>query len=137
MERRRARLAQLLRFAVAGSLTVSAPALAANWKYIATDIDGSLVYIDLDSIKVEGDGHVGTFWEKWDYSHNVREKNHILMQQWRANCAANTLTLLAYTSYDVHNRITASLTIPPYGRDVSAVVPESVGENILQAVCHS
>lgn len=108
------------------------PAAAANWIYVTTGVNGTVIYYDADTIQRSGDQI--TVWRKLDHSRDKTIKAREAKDRYRYDCAERTDTLLAYTDYYPDGRIEAD-NIPTYRQEASPVTPDTVGETILETVC--
>jgi ARC6-like, IMS domain len=118
------------------SLVVSAPASARQW--ISIHSADPVVLIDVDSIK--GAGESRTFWSKTEYSQERlisgyrRYKSATTLQY--VNCVTEQIGVLRVITYDAQGDVIFSNDDNreiPY--KLSTIVPESIGEAMLQYVC--
>jgi hypothetical protein len=109
-----------------------APAYAANWVYLATNRNGAVFYYDSDTIRRSG--NQVTFWRKDDHSRNKTVKQRETKARWRYDCAMRTYTLLQLTNYYADGKL-ETFTWDAYEQKENAVTPDTVGEDILEAVC--
>jgi hypothetical protein len=116
----------------AALLMAAAPALAANWVYVTTNDVGSDYYYDSDTI--QRSGNQVTFWQKTDHSRDKTVKERESIDRYRFDCAMRTRTLLQVTNYypDGNNE---SYTFSTYEQKENAVIPDTAGESMLEAVC--
>lgn len=109
-----------------------APAYAANWVYVTTSDVGSNYYYDSDTI--QRFGNQVTYWEMVDHSRDKTVKARESKDRYRCDCAERTRTLLQATSY-YRNGTSETFTWDAYEQTEAAVIPGSVGEAMLEAVC--
>ena len=109
-----------------------APAYAANWVYVTTNDIGIDYYYDSDTI--QRSGNQVTFWQKADYSRVKARKERESKDRYRYDCAMRTRTLLQATNYypDGNNE---TYTYNTYEQKEKAVIPDTTGEVMLEAVC--
>jgi hypothetical protein len=109
-----------------------APAYAANWVYLATNRNGTVFYYDSDTIRRSG--NQVTVWEKADHSRNKTVKQREEKSRWRYDCAERTRALLQLTNYYPDGKLETFIW-DAYEQKETAVTPDTVGEDILEAVC--
>jgi hypothetical protein len=114
------------------ALTPMAPAYAANWVYVAKNTNGAVFYYDSDTIRRSG--NQVTVWEKVDHSRNKTVKMREEKSRWRYDCEERTRALLQLTNY-YPDRQPETFTWNAYEQKEGAVTPDTVGEDILKAVC--
>jgi hypothetical protein len=114
------------------ALMPMAPAYAANWVYVATNINGAAYYYDSNTIRRSG--NQVTVWEKADYSRDKTVKMREEKSRWRYDCAERTRTLLQLTNYYPNGKL-ETFTWNTYEQEQTAVTPDTLGEKILEAVC--
>ena len=121
----------LLGAAAALSLAAT-PAFAANWVYVGTLDSGTDIHYDADTIRRSG--NQVTVWDKLDHSRDKKFEERERKRQYRYDCAERTVTLLASIAYypDGTNK---SFTWKKYEQEPRPVVPETVAERTLEAVC--
>ena len=118
--------------AAAALVLAATPAFAANWVYITSVKSGTFHYYDADTIRRSG--NYVTVWEKRDHSFDKTVKARETKTQIRFNCAERTLTVLDFTKYYPDGK-TETTTVPRYQHEVQSVIPDTIGETILKAVC--
>jgi len=118
--------------AVAAITMAAAPAFAADWIYVTTDVNGAVIYYDADTIQRSGDQI--TVWRKWDHSRDKTVKERETKSRSRYDCAERTITLLTYINYFPDGKVETD-TYPTYRQTAVPVIPETVGEEMLNAVC--
>ena len=109
-----------------------ASALAANWIYVAANEVGTVFYYDADTI--QRSGTQVTVWMKWDHSRDKTAKERERKGRSRYDCEQRTETLLNSTVY-YPNGQNRSFTWEAYDQSARPVVPDTVGEAILETVC--
>jgi hypothetical protein len=109
-----------------------APAYAANWVYVTTSDRGSDYYYDSDTI--QRSGNKVTYWEKVDHSRDKTVKRRESKDRYLCDCAMRTRTLLQATSY-YPDGTNEAFSYNTYEQKEHAVIPDTVGESMLEAVC--
>lgn len=112
--------------------TIATPAFAANWVYVLTNDTGTVYYYDSDTIQRSGQWVI--VWEKWDHSRDKTVPQREQKIRWRYDCAGRTSTPLQLTKY-FPNRTNETITWETYQQKAAAIIPETVGEAQLKAVC--
>jgi hypothetical protein len=126
---------RLLSAAVLGLSVASlaTPAFAADWIFAdAIDANGTLHYYDADTI--QRTGNQVTVWEKWDHSRDKTEKIRERKLRVRYDCAERTSTSLNTIIYFPDGK-TEFFTWEAYQQTADPVVPESIADAKLNAVC--
>lgn len=117
-----------------GATTVS----ASDWVYVGTSGTGSPYYIDVQSLKRDGD--IVTAWQKIDslkdkFDKDKSEPSYESLNQWDYNCSKRTI----YPLYQINrfrNKPDESLNFYSLGyRGGFPVIPDSSGEVLLNFVC--
>ena len=108
------------------------PAFAANWVYVGSDINLSVWYYDADTI--QRSGNLITVWKKIDTSRDKTEKRSQNISRQRYDCSKRTVTFLNSTSYYPDGTI-KSFTWETYEQETDPIIPESMAETMLEAVC--
>ncbi|HEX8654014.1 MAG TPA: surface-adhesin E family protein [Allosphingosinicella sp.] len=111
----------------------SSAALAADWVEVSRAENGMITYYDAESVRVTG--NTLRVWLRRDLSRVRTERARESRQQWEVDCVDRTESLLTFVDYGPDGRVIASQTIPAYSRRVNAIVPDTVGETIANAVC--
>jgi hypothetical protein len=114
------------------AVTPIAPAYAANWVYVTENEKNAVYYYDSDTIR--GSGNQVTAWVKVDHSRDKTVKAREALTRYRFDCADRTWTLLSTTDYYPNGK-TETFTWETYEQKEIAVVPDSVMEGVLEAVC--
>jgi hypothetical protein len=110
----------------------AAPAFAANWVYVTTHANGADYYYDSDTI--QRSGSQVTVWRKLDHSRNKTVKYREEKSQYRYDCSRRTYTLLNIITYYPDGKV-ESFTWKAHEQEIESVVPETVSEAVLEAVC--
>lgn len=108
------------------------PAAAANWVYVTKSANGSVYYYDADTVQRSGD--LITAWEKSDHSNDKTKKERESKDRYRYDCSNRTSTLLNSINY-YPDGASKSFTWENYEQKNEPVIPETIGEAILEAVC--
>lgn len=109
-----------------------APAFAVNWVYVTESDNNAVWYYDSDTIK--SSGNQVTVWIKVDHSRDKRVKYREALTRYRYDCAERTSILLQATDYYPDGKI-ETFTWETYEQKERAVTPDSVMEDMLEAVC--
>jgi len=113
---------------------VAALAVAADWVKVSTAGDGTVVSIDASTVRVvKGRPQV---WVKLDRSLVPTSPFVHAKTLWKIDCHADTMIVLASTSYDAVGGVRASQTYPDSAERYEAIVPESYGASIKQLLCN-
>jgi hypothetical protein len=115
----------------AAVMGLAGTAQAASWLEVGISTTGTKVAVDVESIRRDG-GKVSV-WVKYDYTKNASIKAREAKRLMKYDCDAQTATTLSLVSYDAQGGVISSETrafsVP------EPVVPESVGEAIMQVAC--
>jgi hypothetical protein len=115
---------------------LAAPAAAANWKYIATADNETMLWLDTESIRSLSENRY-QIWVKHDFS-RVRSRAERESKQLQIiHCDTRSYDLVSWIMYMPDGSIASSHTLKSYEREVSPIVPDSVLESILDQVCVS
>lgn len=119
---------------LAGSLLVVSTAIASNWADVY-DEDDATIYVDKDSIKVNG--NVVTHWEKWVYKKIQTSANGKPYKSRSAyahiDCKEKTRGFTRLIEYDEDGTVVFSHDYP---LDMKPIQPASRMDAISYAVCH-
>ncbi len=112
-----------------GATTVS----ASDWVYVTSDKGGGVIYIDVESLKRDGD--IVTAWEKVDSRKNKSEPSYESLYQLDYDCSKRTVALLfkieRFRNKPAKSQDFYSLRY----RGGSPVVPDSIGEITFDFAC--
>lgn len=125
------------------SFTVSAKA---NWQYLSSSDTGIAIYVDANSIKNVPDygyGQNRQFWSKHLIVEDLIEDrlgvgDYRLTMYW-INCDSSTLGMKALTIFKLKNNrafVDASYTIQNSEVEMEPILPDSIGNDYLEGVCH-
>lgn len=116
-----------------GLLSLPVAANAANWVRVDSGPKGEVVYIDTNSVRaIRG---LQTAWVKWDFSKVISEKARSSLVLYELNCGDITIQPKSWTDYAPNGDVVRFGRARPYVDVAQAVIPESVGESIYNAVC--
>jgi hypothetical protein len=118
--------------AIGLALMPIAPAYAANWVYVTTN--PNKVVFSYDSNTIRRSGNQVTVWEKYDHSRDKTTKKRETKARLRYDCAERTETLLEWIIYYPNGK-TDTFAFDTYEQKESSVAPDTVAEDILEAVC--
>lgn len=111
--------------------------LSKRWVLIASGSDGSVVHIDTQSIFSRD--NTTEFWVHDEAATYGSEKPFYSLRQFRADCSRRRLGVVASTDYDSKGRTIRGGPAAERNDNISLspVVPDSVGEKMLERVCVS
>lgn len=125
-----------MRVALAVVLLVSLGSSAAEhlWEALpGKSDDGEVIYVDRSSVKheVQKDSHAASSWFK---ARKPKSKYDSWRALWMFDCLSRSIGILSRIKYSSRGNIVAHYNAsgPP---DLTPVVPESVGEAMLDSVC--
>ena len=110
-------------------IMAATPAFAANWVYVLTDSNGTVIYYDADTI--QRSGKWVTVWEKWDHSRDKTVKEREKKIRVAYDCVQRTSANLSAFFYYPDGKIKTF----DFKNEQSPLAPETVGEAALEAVC--
>lgn len=114
------------------SLIPIAAANAANWVYVTTNSSDTDYYFDSDTI--QRSGNQVTVWINSDHSRDKTVEARSKKMWQRFDCATRTTALLQVTIYYPNGK-NETFTWNNYEQQLRAVVPDTAGESMLEAVC--
>ena len=116
---------------VAALLALSVQTYATDWQELAANSQGSVYYLDLDSLSSEGD--YVTAWIKLDARSDKSVAYRESKRLWKVDCLNRRLDIKGYTNYAPDGSVleSQSFTYTSW-RDVS---PESMGAAIYASSC--
>lgn len=132
-------------FLIVAIVVTFAPVFARNWVEVAKK-----VYIDADSVEPYIDEFNRQkpseyiYWSKnlnngspsyKDWEKNYNKKVWYTLNREIVSCSQKTLTLKVMVIYDLKNNPIDSIEVPSYAMQPSSVVPDSIGELILNSIC--
>lgn len=115
------------------ALALAGTAEASTWEYVGSAANGSVYYIDKDS--VTRDSNKARAWFKIDYRAVKTEQAREEKQLDIFNCAEKTSNLLAYTSYRANGTVLKSENWSDNSYEYRPIVPDSIGEFMWTAAC--
>lgn len=118
-------------FFAAAAVLVAVPAQAADWFEVAKATDGTIVLVDLASIKRTGKQRDA--WVKHDYSavKSRAERSWVALN--RVNCDTQRVAVISYVTYNASGNV-----IDSYSTDYpkfAPAVPDSVAFSVMEALC--
>ena len=109
-------------------------ASAATWVEASQSSSGSVVYVDVDSIRdVAGKRQI---WVQIDQSNNPSVKARTSKELWRYDCPSQTSITLSWIDYDSSGRVMKSGGNIDNPYLYQPVVPDSTGETIMKIACN-
>ena len=129
-----------MRFFVVGALLMIG-ALGAQhvWEpFLETTNSGLQVFIDRSSVGflTEENVHMTSAWFK---ALRLKSNKQVWVQLAAFDCSARTMASMSFTEYDSRGKMTKNINTPSgivhYG--LQPVVPDTVGEAMLEHACHS
>ena len=125
---------RLLSAAVLGlpAASLATPAFATNWVLGAVQSDLTMMYYDTETIQYAV--NEVTVWEKWDYALQKSSKYRDQKLRKKYNCAERTATIL-YIASVYRDGKSETINLQTYEQIANAVVPETVGETMLESCC--
>jgi hypothetical protein len=121
-----------LKFTISAlALAISSVAAAENLIRIGEDVDGTIIYFDMDTVKKSSDGHINV-WGINDTSKDKTLKSSTIKVLLKINCSNTTLQRLYSANYDANGRIISSGSFdePP-----KPAIPGTAGYAMVEAVC--
>jgi hypothetical protein len=109
-----------------------AAAHAANWVYVGKATDNVVYYYDADTLQRSGDEV--TVWEKADHSRDATAKFRSKIGLYRYSCSKRTYVLISLTRYFPNGKNESS-RFSPANQSEELILPDSVSEAMLEAVC--
>ncbi len=109
-------------------------AIAANWVFITTSVEGHSFFVDTQSIQKSGNSV--TYWEKANYLDRDRGGNLSAKIQFTTNCARRE-RIMRYSFFydDTNNQGKMTVSGPATSSQWIPVSPESISESIMKFVC--
>ena len=123
---------RIIIFAIAAVLLCSA-ASAEKWMFYAEDLFKEKSYFDADTL--QQNGNVIKVWVQRDYSGDDHAKPSTKKMLYKIDCAEQSSTLLSYVFYKFDSSISKSRVLKVHEQEAQPVVPGSVDEELLVAVC--
>jgi len=135
-------LSSLLVFFLCSIVFVNTPCWAARWWEVTTSDNGSITYIDLDTIEVR-DKDLLTAWVKTVNKNEKKLKSEDdYVKGYRVasskdyniyNCTSQNLKTLEWVDYGASGQVLRSISNPNGG--FNTVVPDTIGKAQLEFVC--
>ena len=104
-----------------------------SWTQISTSSTGAKIYIDNDS-RVMKNG-LARAWFSFDYSHDKTIKDREVKKLVWFNCSERTNGTASILAYDARGIVTYTENTPFDQIEFRPIVPDTVGENMLDAAC--
>jgi hypothetical protein len=118
--------------AVSALVMAATPAFASNWVYVDTDAYRTVYHYDAETIKRSA--NQVTVWEKSDHSRDKTYKEREKRLHNRYDCAARTRTIINVVTY-YPDGTNETLNVLPNAQEAYPVVPDTIGETMLKAIC--
>lgn len=121
--------------ALALTTATAQPAQATSWRHVAEHNNGSVWYVDTETIRQSGGFRY--FWLKIDATRNKSVKFFEEKRYYKADCATRSVMLISFMEYDESGKVVNSNTVPEYGGNsgMQLVPPETIGDDLLNMVC--
>jgi hypothetical protein len=98
---------------------------AADWKYVTSGVDGSKKYVDVSSIR--SNGQIRVVWEKL-----VKKDNSYNKSRMEYNCATRVSRFTSFITYDKSGiAINSDYDIDPWRH----IIPDTIRETTADLVC--
>lgn len=120
--------------AAAALVMAATPAFAANWIYLLTDNQGAAHYYDSETL--QRTGNYITVWTKSDHSRDRTVKFRERKNRSRYECIGRKITNLMEIIY-YPDGTNESAEYLPYQQTVRSIIPDTVAEKQMEAVCPS
>ena len=117
------------------AMMLSVPAQAVNWHYYG-DSDTFVGSVDMDSIRKTGS--TVRAWQRRIYAKpqtstiGAYVEMRVLQE---VNCNDESVKMLSWVAYGHDGSVIGSKTLPSYEQERDYVVPGTMGESFLRAVC--
>ena len=121
-----------LNFTIAAmALAISSAAAAENLISFGEDVDGSVHYFDVDTIKKVSDGYINV-WGIIDSSKDKTVKWRTQKILLNIDCAGMKYEALYHAKYDANGRVMDS---GPLDESLKPAIPGTSGYRLVEAVC--
>ncbi len=119
------------------ALAMHAPILAENWQEFTGNVDGSVFFIDKDSIRDTSDffeGKVRRVWVGSDHSKNKKVKARTTKTHYHLRCAEGEYKVMQWIDYNPAGQVIDSWVGGNFEKFRGAA-PGTVAGDVLQSVC--
>lgn len=116
------------------SFASCASAAASTWNYVWVGNDESQIFFDADTVEKLKDKTVLVWIKSVQTSSPDSDGSWATALRWKFNCSKRTLQPLMWSSYDQDGKFIKSNSTPG---DESAVIPDSLGEGMLEVACEA
>jgi hypothetical protein len=114
-------------------LFVSGSALA-EWQHVGTNPQGDLFYIDLATIRK--DGNMRTMWRKTEYKKRTKYGDFSARGKFEIDCKRELVRLLAFTTFSEPNLLGNLMFKDDTPNDsFQAIAPDTIDNTFMQLVC--
>lgn len=114
----------------------SGSAWATDWRKISSNNDGSIFYVDQDSIKADtSDGNIFKFWAKEDAKQNPQEKFRTRISLTVIDCENYMIGDRAWILYDAQKKIIGNIDLRNEVYRFNNIIPGTIGEATAKFVC--
>jgi hypothetical protein len=116
-------------------ISISTLAWASEWKYLIKDYEGTMYYLDTESILVEGDTR--TLWRYKKFKEPQAIGNKIVYAskaQLSVNCTKRTLRILVIQILDAEGKQVQYVDLRPY-TSPEPIIPDTVDDLTRQYIC--
>jgi hypothetical protein len=114
-------------------LFASSTALAAEWRFLGRGSDDRMVSYDAASVR--RNGPIVQVWLLTDFSNVKSVRARSQKDLWKFNCADQTTFTASSIAYAADGSVVASDTELEFAYKYQPVVPDSMGEIAMKAVC--
>lgn len=126
-------------------LLIGHKSIAQDWIYVSSDTEGSKWYIKSSYVSKDGYNNSGSIkiWTKKELKKTSVKKNGKTLtytnakelQLIFANCSDRKIKFVTTSVYNSQGKVVRSWTLDDYEQEWDDVVPESMGEAMLDKIC--
>jgi hypothetical protein len=118
-------------------ISISTLARASDWKYLGTNIEGTVVYVDAESLLAEGDKRTYWAYVKLKEPQTVFDKVfYATKSQESINCTKRTTTMLVSQFLDSQGKVVHYEYAQQFPQTKAmSIIPDSMQDAIRNYVC--
>ena len=109
-------------------LTFGNTASAANWQYAVTMRNGTLVFFDSETLRINEYNYLDA-WSKWVFPPTLKIKGSYQIYHLEFSQTPRRLKVLSYYTYDANNKLINQSTRPSFWDDI---IPGTYSESFYR-----
>ena len=111
-----------------------------NWKILSASSTGSVISVDVASIKVSPPKTGRNFvvrqiWVRWDHSNDKTVSHRKSVELYSVDCANDSSAIISYAEYNADTTVKVSQNLDDYDFRYKPNAPDTIGLAIQEFAC--